>query len=134
MKWRAVIMERKLKYQPDIAMSVICWSFTLMIFLTSMLLWLELTVLQPWTFSVLALFLVVAFVQLRSRIIVIRADQIEISKVIKANNDVIYYHNIVKVQLRRFGLVIKTDQDRYELLMRHKDAKEAADIIQHKRA
>ena len=42
-------MNKKYFYQPDIPVSISCWSFTLMILLFSLLLWLEITVFQIWT-------------------------------------------------------------------------------------
>ncbi|GBG95810.1 putative membrane spanning protein [Ligilactobacillus salitolerans] len=122
-------MDNKFKYQPERATSVICWSFTGMIFLVGALLWLEITVLQPWTISAFILFLLVVWIQVKFRYLQIDAEKLRINKVIATNNVLIKYHDITALAVNKHSLVVRTADEEYELLMSSNHAKQAAQAI-----
>ncbi|WP_290034111.1 EbsA family protein [Ligilactobacillus cholophilus] len=112
-------MNENKKYfcQPDIPTSITCWSFTWMIFLTSMLLWLEITVFQIWTLIILILFILVAFIQIRGRYLTISEDEINYHALILYNNIVIKKSAIKTISTNKWGLIkIETASNVYEFL------------------
>lgn len=120
-------MKTKYSYQPDGPTSVICWSFTGMIFLLSMLLWLEITVLQIWTIITFVIFVLVVVLQLQMRKLVFAPEQLQITKVIKINNEMVSYADLVAVRAYGHKLVLKTDKHKYELLLKKG---ELAEVLQ----
>lgn len=125
-------MDKKYCYQPDVATSVICWSFTFMIFLLSMLLWLEITVLQPWTIVTFIIFIVVFALQVGSRQIKLGPDRLLLNKVIKTNNEGISYADISAVATAGHKLLVKTRHNEYELLMKKSSVQEVAQLLRNK--
>lgn len=91
-------------YQPELAKTVILWSWTFCLLLSSLLLWLEITTLQIWTIILFVIFLIVSVIQIFSRKLIIDDKHIKLTKVIRKYNETIEISEIKKVKLRRFGL------------------------------
>ncbi|WP_409022565.1 EbsA family protein [Dellaglioa sp. P0083] len=91
-------------YQPELAKTVILWSWTFCLFLGSLLLWLEITTLQIWTIVLFILFLIVSIVQILNRKLIVDDKNIKLTKVIRKHNEIIEISAIKQVKLRRFGL------------------------------
>ncbi|MCZ2492624.1 hypothetical protein LABALGNA3A7_00330 [Dellaglioa algida] len=91
-------------YQPELAKTVILWSWTFCLLLSSLLLWLEITTLQIWTIVLFVIFLIVSVIQIFSRKLIIDDKHIKLTKVIRKYNETIEISEIKKVKLRRFGL------------------------------
>ncbi|MDK1726393.1 EbsA family protein [Dellaglioa algida] len=91
-------------YQPELAKTVILWSWTFCILLSSLLLWLEITTIQIWTIILFLIFLIVSVIQILSRKLIIDDKNIKLTKVIRKYNETIEISEIKKVKLRRFGL------------------------------
>ena len=126
-------MKQKRYYsQPDVPTSIVCWSFTWMIFLFSMLLWLEITVFQVWTLMTLILFLIVALVELRDRYLQIEDGKINYHALIVFNGQSIKLSNIKEVKHNRWGVVrFVTGKATYSFLMMPKTAARlAADVAE----
>ena len=116
---------KKNKYysQPDVPTSIVCWSFTWMIFLFSMLLWLEITVFQIWTLLTLILFIIVAFVEIKGRYIQIEDGVINYHALIVFNGQSVKVADIKEVKHNRWGLVrFVTEKAVYSFLMTPKTA------------
>lgn len=110
-------MNKKLRYQPDIATSTICWSFTFIILLFSLLLWLEITVLQIWTILVFLIFLITVFIQLFFRWIELTDERMIVHTVIPQNIKKIDLINISKVKMTRHGVVVKVENQKFFYFM-----------------
>lgn len=126
-------MKQKRYYsQPDVPTSIVCWSFTWMIFLFSMLLWLEITVFQVWTLMTLILFLIVALVELRDRYLQIEDGKINYHALIVFNGQSIKLSDIKEVKHNRWGVVrFVTGKATYSFLMMPKTAARlAADVAE----
>ena len=126
-------MKQKRYYsQPDVPTSIVCWSFTWMIFLFSMLLWLEITVFQVWTLMTLILFLIVVLVELRGRYLQIEDGKINYHALIVFNGQSIKLSNIKEVKHNRWGVVrFVTEKATYSFLMMPKTAARlAADVAE----
>ncbi|WP_283596544.1 EbsA family protein [Ligilactobacillus aviarius] len=126
-------MKQKRYYsQPDVPTSIVCWSFTWMIFLFSMLLWLEITVFQIWTLMTLILFLIVALVELRGRYLQIEDGKINYHTLIVFNGQSIKLSDIKEVKHNRWGVVrFVTEKATHSFLMMPKTATRlAADVAE----
>ncbi len=114
-------MNKRLFYQPDIPTSVICWSFTLIVFFISMLLWLEITIFQIWTALVLGLFVILVVIQLWRRFITLEDDTVVLHTLIPQNTKRIKFAKIQAVTVRRGQLILKTQFREYGVLLRKAD-------------
>lgn len=115
---------KKYYSQPDVPTSITCWSFTWMIFLFSMLIWLEITVFQVWTLSFLIVFLIIAFIELKGRYLQITNEKVKFHALIIYNNQEIEREKIQSVTCNKWGVVkIHTENETYEFLMMPKTAK-----------
>lgn len=126
-------MKQKRYYsQPDVPTSIVCWSFTWMIFLFSMLLWLEITVFQIWTLMTLILFLIVVLVELRGRYLQIEDGKINYHTLIVFNGQSIKLSDIKEVKHNRWGGVrFVTEKATHSFLMMPKTAARlAGDVVE----
>lgn len=118
-------MKHKYYSQPDVPTTITCWSFTGMIFLFSMLLWLEITVFQIWTLLTLILFLIVAFIEIKGRYITVDKHGLHYHALIVFNNQNIKRKDIITVKVNKWGVLkIKTHYRDYEFLMLPKIARQ----------
>ncbi len=97
-----------------------------------MLLWLEITVLQPWTIVTFIIFIVVFALQVGSRQIKLGPDRLLLNKVIKTNNESISYADISAVATAGHKLLVKTKHNEYELLMKKSNVQEVAQLLRNK--
>lgn len=111
---------KKYYYQPNIAVSVISWSYTGIIFLIAMLLWLEITVLQIWTLLVLALFLFLTGVQIWRRRVEVTEKGLIFRSVISFNDVALGWKKIHEMEYRHHQLIIKTKFKEYHFLLGRK--------------
>lgn len=110
-------MNKKYFYQPDIPVSISCWSFTLMILLFSLLLWLEITVFQIWTVITFIIFVLVALIQVLLRKVELSDTELSFRAVIPFNNFKIKKVDIKEIEIRKCGLFIKTKYRDYRLIV-----------------
>ncbi|MCP0886171.1 EbsA family protein [Ligilactobacillus sp. WILCCON 0076] len=122
-------MQKKFYYQPDIATSVTCWSYTAMILLASLLLWLEITVFQVWTVIAFVLFLLVAGIQILRRRLIINENKITIQAVIPLNNKEINLNELVAVKKKKQRILLETKYIKYTLLVRSKTQNNIYNIL-----
>lgn len=115
---------KKYYAQPDVPTSIVCWSFTWMIFLFSMLLWLEITVFQIWTLMTLIIFLVVSFIELHGRYLQILDNKINYHALIVFNGQDIDIKKIKSISCNKWGVVrIFTNVTCYSFWLTPKNAK-----------
>ena len=118
-------MNKKYFYQPVIPVSIFCWSFTLMILLFSLLLWLEITVFQIWTVITFIIFVLVALIQVLLRKVELSDTELSFRAVIPFNNFKIKKVDIKKIEVRKYGLFIKTKYRDYRLIVSKRFAENA---------
>lgn len=115
---------KKFYIQPDVPTSITCWSFTGMIFLFSMLLWLEITVFQVWTLITLIIFLIVTFIEIKGRYIIVDSQKIYYHALIVFNSQEIERSKVKDVEVNKWGVIkIKTTDRDYEFLTMPKVAR-----------
>lgn len=124
-------MEKRFYYQPDLPTSITCWSYTGMVFLFSMLLWLEITVFQIYTAIVFVIFLIAAILQITRRKIVLEDDGVAIKTVFSMNAKKISYDDILNVEVEKHGLAFTTKYQKLSVMMKCKNAKELYKILKN---
>lgn len=122
-------MEKRFYYQPDLSTSITCWSYTGMVFLFSMLLWLEITVFQIYTAIVFVIFLIASILQIARRKIVLEDDGVAIKTVFSMNAKKISYDDILNVEVEKHGLAFMTKYQKLSVMMKRKNAKELYKIL-----
>ncbi|MFT8555938.1 MAG: EbsA family protein [Liquorilactobacillus hordei] len=122
-------MNKKFWYQPDFATSVICWSFTFMILLLSVLLWLEITVFQIWTVIVFLIFCAITIIQLLLRWIEVGDEQMIVHTIIPQNTKKITLTNIENVRISKYGIIITVKRQKYHFIMSKSNCKILYNII-----
>ncbi|MDD5957263.1 EbsA family protein [Ligilactobacillus ruminis] len=124
-------MEKSFYYQPDLPTSITYWSYTGMVFLFSMLLWLEITVFQVYTAIVFVIFLIAAILQIARRKIVLEDDGVAIKTVFSMNAKKISYDDILNVEVEKHGLAFTTKYQKLSVMMKCKNAKELYKILKN---
>lgn len=126
---KGVFVEQKFYCQPDIPSSITCWSYTFMIFLLSLFLWLEITVFQIWTAIAFVCFVLVTAIQLWRRQLVITDREVKFKRVLSLNDKIIARSDIKEVVATKYQLKI-TDQYRtYSVLMLPKSKEKCLGIL-----
>lgn len=118
-------MKQKFYCQPDIPTAITCWSYTLMIFLVSLFLWLEITVFQIWTAISFIIFLLVMLLQIFGRKLIITEDEVLLKNVFALNNKAINFKDIKQVSHTKYRLQLSDRFRTYEVLMTSKSVKKA---------
>ncbi|WP_334115991.1 EbsA family protein [Ligilactobacillus sp.] len=122
-------MEKRFYYQPDLPTSITCWSYTGMVFLFSMLLWLEITVFQIYTVVFLVIFLIAAVLQIARRRIVLEDDGVAVKTVFSMNAKKIAYDDILNVEVEKHSLVFVTRYQKLSVLMKREHAEDLYKIL-----
>lgn len=118
-------LKQKFYCQPDIPTAITCWSYTLMIFLVSLFLWLEITVFQIWTAISFVIFLLVVILQVLGRKLVLTKDEVMLKNVLALNNKTIQLKDIQQVSHTKYRLQISDQFRTYEVLMLPKNVEKA---------
>ncbi len=122
-------VEKRFYYQPDLPTSITCWSYTGMVFLFSMLLWLEITVFQIYTVVFLVIFLIAAVLQIARRRIVLEDDGVAVKTVFSMNAKKIAYDDILNVEVEKHSLVFVTRYQKLSVLMKREHAEDLYKIL-----
>lgn len=124
-------MEKRFNYQPDLPTSITCWSYTGMVFLFSMLLWLEITVFQVYTAIVFVIFLIAAILQITRRKIVLEDDGVVIKTVFSMNAKKISYDDILNVEVEKHGLAFTTKYQKLSVMMKRKQVEKLYETLEN---
>lgn len=124
-------MEKRFYYQPDLPTSITCWSYTGMVFLFSMLLWLEITVFQVYTAIVFVIFLIAAILQIAQRKIVLEDDGVAIKTVFSMNAKRISYDDILNAEVEKHGFAFTTKYQKLSVLMKRKQAEKLYETLEN---
>lgn len=116
-------------YQPDLPTSITCWSYTGMVFLLSMIIWLEITVFQVYTAAVFVIFVIAAALQVLRRKVVVTDDAVELTTVFSMNSTRMAMKDITGLELREHGLVFESRHRRSAVLMRKNAAQELYEVL-----
>lgn len=113
---RGDFMKEKFYYQPDIPVSISIWSLTLMIFLTGMMFWLEITVFQKWSAISFIIFIISVIIQLLFRYATLSEDKICFNAVISFNSFELKFKDINNITPKKYGFFIETKLRNYRII------------------
>ncbi|MDV0429874.1 EbsA family protein [Lactiplantibacillus sp. DA1] len=105
------------KYQPTLASSVIVWSWTVLVLMAGIILWLEILKFKWWLFVIVALFVALVAVQISLRRVTINHNLIIFSTVLNHSWLVIPRDQLELITPTRGGLKVQIDGNQYRFLM-----------------
>lgn len=111
-------------------MSVICWSYTLMIACVAMLFWLEITVFQIYTLVSFIVFAAVGAWQLWARQIKKTPTHLIFQAVVRFNTKRVPLDEIQAIAYRRHQLVLTTTRKTWHFMMTRKTYERVSTLIQ----
>lgn len=116
------------KYQPMLASSVIVWSWTALVLMAGIILWLEILKFKWWLLVIAALFIVLVAIQISLRRVTINHNLIIFSTVLNHSWLVIPRDQLELIVPIRGGLKVQIDGNQYRLLMLKKARNQLIDL------
>ncbi|WP_367293249.1 EbsA family protein [Lactiplantibacillus plantarum] len=105
------------KYQPMLASSVIVWSWTALVLMAGIILWLEILKFEWWLLVIAALFIALVAIQISLRRVTINHNLIIFSTVLNHSWLVIPRDQLELIVPIRGGLKVQIDGNQYRFLM-----------------
>ncbi|APP11472.1 hypothetical protein BSG92_03200 [Lactiplantibacillus plantarum subsp. plantarum] len=105
------------KYQPMLALSVIVWSWTALVLMAGIILWLEILKFKWWLLVIAALFIALVAIQISLRRVTINHNLIIFSTVLNHSWLVIPRDQLELIVPIRGGLKVQIDGNQYQFLM-----------------
>ncbi|MCG0570141.1 EbsA family protein [Lactiplantibacillus plantarum] len=116
------------KYQPMLASSVIVWSWTALVLMAGIILWLETLKFKWWLLVIAALFIVLVAIQISLRRVTINHNLIIFSTVLNHSWLVIPRDQLELIVPIRGGLKVQIDGNQYRFLMLKKARNQLIDL------
>ncbi|MCG0790497.1 pore-forming protein [Lactiplantibacillus plantarum] len=116
------------KYQPMLASSVIVWSWTALVLMAGIILWLEILKFKWWLLVIAALFIALVAIQISLRRVTINHNLIIFSTVLNHSWLVIPRDQLELIVPIRGGLKVQIDGNQYRLLMLKKARNQLIDL------
>ncbi|WP_436664445.1 EbsA family protein [Lactiplantibacillus plantarum] len=116
------------KYQPMLASSVIVWSWTVLVLMAGIILWLEILKFKWWLLVIAALFIVLVAIQISLRRVTINHNLIIFSTVLNHSWLVIPRDQLELIVPIRGGLKVQIDGNQYRFLMLKKARNQLIDL------
>ena len=116
------------KYQPMLASSVIVWSWTALVLMAGIILWLEILKFKWWLLVIAALFIALVAIQISLRRVTINHNLIIFSTVLKHSWLVIPGDQLDLIVPIRGGLKVQIDGNQYRFLMLKKARNQLIDL------
>ncbi|MDE4413487.1 hypothetical protein C1S52_01425 [Lactiplantibacillus plantarum] len=116
------------KYQPMLASSVIVWSWTALVLMAGIILWLEILKVKWWLLVIAALFIALVAIQISLRRVTINHNLIIFSTVLNHSWLVIPRDQLELIVPIRGGLKVQIDGNQYRFLMLKKARNQLIDL------
>ncbi|MEE6692756.1 EbsA family protein [Lactiplantibacillus plantarum] len=116
------------KYQPMLASSVIVWSWTALVLMAGIILWLEILKFKWWLLVIAALFIALVAIQISLRRVIINHNLIIFSTVLNHSWLVIPRDQLELIVPIRGGLKVQIDGNQYRFLMLKKARNQLIDL------
>ncbi len=116
------------KYQPMLASSVIVWSWTALVLMAGIILWLEILKFKWWLLVIAALFIALVAIQISLRRVTINHNLIIFSTVLNHSWLVIPCDQLELIVPIRGGLKVQIDGNQYRFLMLKKARNQLIDL------
>lgn len=125
-----ITQKRRFLYQPGTLTSIICWSWTLVIFFIGIITWLEITHFQWITLFFFLFFLLISWIEIHYRNIEIFNDQFIVSRVINPHWLTINLHDIQKIIVSKYRLGIIVNNKIYNFILPSNSVIEISNLIE----
>ncbi|USS92714.1 EbsA family protein [Fructilactobacillus ixorae] len=112
-----ITQKRKFLYQPQPTTSVICWSWTVIVLLVGVIIWLEITQFQNITLAFFLAFAGLTWIQIYFRKLLVWSDTIEIRQVLNPFGKQLSLQSISRVQAHRNSIAFNAGGRRYKFLL-----------------
>lgn len=116
------------KYQPMLASSVIVWSWTALVLMAGIILWLEILKFKWWLLVIASLFIALVAIQISLRRVTINHNLIIFSTVLNHSWLVIPRDQLELIVPIRGGLKVQIDGNQYRFLMLKKARNQLIDL------
>ncbi|WP_329780859.1 EbsA family protein [Lactiplantibacillus plantarum] len=116
------------KYQSMLASSVIVWSWTALVLMAGIILWLEILKFKWWLLVIAALFIALVAIQISLRRVTINHNLIIFSTVLNHSWLVIPRDQLELIVPIRGGLKVQIDGNQYRFLMLKKARNQLIDL------
>ena len=116
------------KYQPMLASSVIVWSWTALVLMAGIILWLEILKVKWWLLVIAAFFIALVAIQISLRRVTINHNLIIFSTVLNHSWLVIPRDQLELIVPIRGGLKVQIDGNQYRFLMLKKARNQLIDL------
>jgi len=119
------------KYQPNLASSLIVWSWTCLILMVGLIWWLEILKFQWPLLLIAALFIFVSGIQIALRRVTVDRNLMIFSTVLNRSWLVIPRDQLEAITAVRGGIEVRIDGNDYQFLMAKKSRNQLINLVQN---
>ena len=127
-----VTQKRHFFYQPSPLSSIICWSWTLVIFFVGVIIWLEITHFQWITLFFFVLFAVVTWAEIHFRSIIVHDHQLVVSRITNPHWLTVDLDQISNVTTAKYQLAFVANTKIYSFILPANSVIEMKELITDK--
>lgn len=127
-----ITQKRKFLYQPNITTSIICWSWTLIVLLIGVIIWLEITHFQEITLGFFIAFILLSWIQIHFRKLILVGDTLTLRSVLHPRGIKMNIKDISNVQLKRFQLSFNYKNKKYTFVLPNNSTIELSEALNNK--
>ncbi|WP_429970911.1 EbsA family protein [Fructilactobacillus sp. Tb1] len=127
-----ITQKRKFYYQPQLLTSIICWSWTIIILLVGIIIWLEITTFQTTTLMFIIAFVFLTWIQIHFRKFIITKNKIRVISVLHPRGKVFNKKLISHVIFKRNSISVQIHDKHYKYLVPANSAIELSEIFANK--
>ncbi len=124
-----ITQKRHFFYQPSPLSSIICWSWTLVIFFIGVIIWLEITHFQWITLFFFALFAFLAWSEIHFRNIKVSGHQLVVSRITNPHWLVVDLGKISNVTFSKYQLAFVANTRIYQFILPANSVIEISELI-----
>ena len=119
------------KYQPNLASSLIVWSWTCLILMVGLIWWLEILKFQWPLLLIVAVFIFVSGIQIALRRVTVDRNLMIFSTVLNRSWLVIPRDQLEAITAVRGGIEVRIDGNDYQFLMAKKSRNQLINLVQN---
>lgn len=124
-----ITQKRKFLYQPQLLNSCICWSWTLIVLLIGIIVWLEITTFQTTTLLIFIVFAFLTWIQVYFRKLFITKKEIKICSVFHPFGKTFYLKSVSDFNSKRNSISFNIGGKQYKFLVPSNSAIELSEIL-----
>ncbi|WP_413627304.1 EbsA family protein [Fructilactobacillus vespulae] len=124
--------ERKFLYQPQLLSSCIYWSWTLVVMLIGIIIWLEITTFQEITLSFFIAFIIIAWIQIYFRKIKINNNEVRIYQLIYPKGKAYSLNDVKLIDCGRNSISFSINEKNFNIILPSNSVIELSEIFNAK--